>query len=111
MDDANAGLPDDRQFMMQQVIVVLVNRTGQGIFDGNDSSLYFLFTQISEYIFETLAGQHAHLSPKQPPRSLLAEGSPLTLKRSYVLGRHCSSTNYENGGTRPFIPNSSPSTN
>ena len=59
--DPHAGLGHDGQLEMQQVIVILVYRTGQGILDGDYRSGRPAVLKASEDVLEAFARQNRRL--------------------------------------------------
>jgi hypothetical protein len=54
--DPDVGFSRDPHVEMQQVIVILMNRSGQRIFDGNHSGIDSPVAERSKDLFESLVG-------------------------------------------------------
>ena len=84
MDDADAGFGDDGELKALQVVVVLVDRPGYSVFDGDYSAVDLAVLEALEDVFESLTGEDLRPLTQQLSHSLLAEGSFFTLKRGCV---------------------------
>ena len=66
MADAHVGLAANLEVEMQQVVVVLVHRTGQGVLDGHDGAFHFVLLQAAEEILEARARDGPRRGEKLP---------------------------------------------
>src|ERR1017187_10352538 len=77
--DAHAGFGHDGQFEVHQVVVVLMDAAGEGIFDGHDGASGATVLDGAEDVFKTGTGEHFGAGAELPG-GLLAEGTALPLE-------------------------------
>src|ERR1017187_4130415 len=79
--DAHAGFGHDGQFEVHQMVVVLVDAAGQGVFDGHDGAEGGAFLDAAKDIFKTRTGEDFDVGAAETAGGLLAEGAALPLER------------------------------
>ena len=84
VDDAHAGLRHDRKLISDQVVVVFVDRTGQGVLDGHHRPGGAPVLEALEEVLEPWARQDLHSRTQQFARGLLAESAALSLKSDWA---------------------------
>src|ERR1039458_2558752 len=80
VDDAHVGFGYDGQFEVHQVVVVLMDAPGEGIFDGHDRARSAAVLDAPEDVFKTGTGEHFGAWAAELAGGLLAEGAPLPLE-------------------------------
>ena len=80
MHNPDVGLPYNRKFKMQQVIVIFMYRTMQGILDRNGGRIRFSGRYSLKHFVKALAWDDFDLLPQQLAGGLLAESSQFSLK-------------------------------
>jgi hypothetical protein len=83
--DAHASLGDDRQLEIQQVVVILVYRPGQRVFDRHDGVVDVAGRQRAENLFEPFTRLVIEAIAQQQPAGLLAEGAARRLETPLVF--------------------------
>src|SRR5271156_5704752 len=81
MHDAHAGFAHDGELEVQQVIVVLVDRAGQGVLDRHHRPVRTALLETAENVFEPYAGQDFRRRAGEFARSFFAESPAFALKR------------------------------
>ena len=87
MDDADAGFRHYGQFKILQVIVILVDRARQCVFDGHHRAGGAPLLDAAKDIFEPFAGNHGDIRPGEFAAGLFAEGAARSLKRDGFAAR------------------------
>src|SRR5258708_4401811 len=85
MHHADIGLRRDLERVLEEQIVVIVNRSCQRILQGKNGGIHLAGLQSGEHLVESLVGNRLGLQPQKLPNGLLAEGAKLSLK-SYSFG-------------------------
>jgi len=96
--DAHAGFGHDGQFEVDQVIVVLVDAAGEGIFDGHDGATGAAVLDGAKDIFETRTGEHLDVRAAELAGGLLAEGAALPWNA--MSGRRALTASHPSSGAR-----------
>src|ERR1017187_5333018 len=80
VDDAHAGFGHDGQFEVHQVVVVLMDAAGEGVFDGHDGARGGAVLDGAEDVLKTGTGEHFSGRAAELAGGLLAEGATLPLE-------------------------------
>ena len=97
MHDAHPRFGDDRQPKLQQVIVVFVNRAGEGVFNRHDGVTDLAVGESTKNFLEALTRQVLQIRPQQLPRGLFAKGPSRSLECNF-RARHRSIIKLGRGG-------------
>src|ERR1022692_708278 len=91
MNNPHAGFRDNRKFVVHQMVVILVDRSRQRVFDGDHRTRGAPGFQAEEQLFEAFTRQNRRVGASQLARGFLAEGAPRALEGdgSGILLLHC----------------------